>query len=107
MREARGLTQEEVAARAGFTAKYLSECERGLRDLPFTSLRAIVEDGLGGALDEAVAAGGDGQGARDPVRSLPRPVLALCREVVELPAVHRRAVLGILRGALALARRLG
>jgi hypothetical protein len=41
------------------------------------------------------------------VRSLPRPVLALCREVVELPAVHRRAVLGILRGALALARRLG
>jgi transcriptional regulator with XRE-family HTH domain len=107
MREARGLTQEEVAARAGFTAKYLSECERGLRDLPFTSLRAIVEDGLGGALDEAVAADGDGHGARDPVRSLPRPVLALCREVVELPAVHRRAVLGILRGALALARRLG
>jgi transcriptional regulator with XRE-family HTH domain len=104
MREDRGLTQEEVAARAGFTAKYLSECERGLRDLPFTSLRAIVEDGLGGGLDEVLAAGA---GARDPVRSLPRPMLALCRELVELPPVHRRAVLGILRGALALARRLG
>ncbi|HYG66325.1 MAG TPA: helix-turn-helix domain-containing protein, partial [Anaeromyxobacteraceae bacterium] len=104
MREDRGLTQEEVAARAGFTAKYLSEIERGLRDLPLTSLRAIVEDGLGAGLQEMVALG-DGRAARDPVRSLPRPVLALCRAVVELPARERRMILGILRAAVSLARR--
>ncbi|HYG70071.1 MAG TPA: helix-turn-helix domain-containing protein [Anaeromyxobacteraceae bacterium] len=104
MREDRGLTQEEVAARAGFTSKYLSEIERGLRDLPLTSLRAIVEDGLGAGLQEMVALG-VGRSARDPVRSLPRPVLALCRAVVELPARERRAILGILRSALSLARR--
>ena len=46
LREARGWTQQELASRVGLTSKYISESERGLRDLPLSTLRRIVEDGL-------------------------------------------------------------
>lgn len=105
LREERGLTQEEVAVRAGFTAKYLSECERGLRDVPLTTLRAIVEDGLGARLGDYIAgATGDGPSAPDGA-GLPRAMRALCRELAELPAADRLAVTGIARAAAGLARR--
>lgn len=108
MREERGLTQEEVATRAGFTAKYLSECERGLRDLPLSSLRSIVEDGLGSALEAALSAGADlARATRDPVQALPRALLVLCREIAELPPAARREVVDLLRRAIALTRRTG
>jgi transcriptional regulator with XRE-family HTH domain len=102
IREDRGLTQEQVAARAGYTSKYVSECERGLRDLPLTTLRAIVEDGLGAGLGDALP---DGDGARVPQRAFPRAVVALCREVSALAAPERRAVMAIARAAASLARR--
>jgi transcriptional regulator with XRE-family HTH domain len=103
LREDRGLTQEQVATRAGFTAKYLSECERGLRDLPFTSLRAIVEDGLSASLPRAVPDGADAR--REPPNGFPRALGALCREVAGLPPRERRAVTAIARAATSLARR--
>jgi transcriptional regulator with XRE-family HTH domain len=103
LREDHGLTQEQVASRAGFTAKYLSECERGLRDLPLTTLRAIVEDGLGAPLGEALPNG------RAPAEraAFPRAVLALCRDLSALPHADRRAVVAIARAATSLARRRG
>lgn len=102
LREDRGLTQEEVARRAGFTAKYLSECERGLRDLPITSLRAMVEDGLSSSLARALP---DGDPARrEPARGLPRALVALCRDVADLAPGARRAVIAIVRAATTLAR---
>ena len=103
LREDRGLTQEEVATRAGFTAKYLSECERGLRDLPITSLRAIVEDGLSASLPRAVPDGAEAH--REPPNGLPRALVTLCRDVAGLPAAERRAVMSIARAATSLARR--
>ena len=102
LREARGLTQEEVAARAGFTAKYLSECERGLRDLPLTTLRAIVEDGLSSSLARSLP---NGVEARRPPRGFPRALVVLCRDVAALGAGERRAVVAIARAATTLARR--
>lgn len=104
IREDRGLTQEEVAGRAGFTAKYLSECERGLRDLPLTSLRAIVEDGLAATLADALP-GGAGTVRRDRSPGFPRAVVSLCREIAALPVPERRAVLSVARAAASLARR--
>lgn len=104
------MTQEEVATRAGFTAKYLSECERGLRDLPLTSLRAIVEDGLACSMRDLPAPlpppGAEGAPAL-PERpsNIPRPMLLLVRDVASLPERERRGVLGILRRAVLLARR--
>ena len=103
LREDRGLTQEEVATRAGFTAKYLSECERGLRDLPITSLRAIVEDGLSASLPRAVPDGAEAH--REPPSGFPRALVTLCRDVAGLPAAERRAVMSIARAATSLARR--
>ena len=101
LRQARGMTQEEVAARAGFCGKYISECERGLRDLPATSLRAIVEDGLGCNMGHAFP-GGDG-GART---GLPPDALGIAREIAGLPQRHRRLIAAVVRAALSLARGL-
>ncbi|HSN92696.1 MAG TPA: helix-turn-helix transcriptional regulator [Anaeromyxobacteraceae bacterium] len=103
LREDRGLTQEQVAARAGFTAKYLSECERGLRDLPLTSLRAIVEDGLSSSLARTVPRE-TGTG-REPRSGFPRALVALCRQVAELAPGDRRAVMAVARAAVGLARK--
>jgi transcriptional regulator with XRE-family HTH domain len=102
LREDRGLTQEQVASRAGFTAKYLSECERGLRNLPLTSLRAIVEDGLSSSLARTVPDGAELR--REPAPGFPRALVALCRDVAGLAPGERRAVMAIARAATTLAR---
>jgi transcriptional regulator with XRE-family HTH domain len=41
-----GLTQRELGERAGIVGKYVSEIERGTRDLPVSTLFAIAEGGL-------------------------------------------------------------
>jgi len=102
LREDRGLTQEDVARRAGFTAKYLSECERGLRDLPLSSLRAIVEDGLSSSLARTLPNGAEA--GREPARGLPRALFALCRDIAGLAPGARRAVMAIARAATTLGR---
>lgn len=45
------LTQRELGKRAGIVDKYVSEIERGTRDVPVSTLYAIVEQGLDHRLD--------------------------------------------------------
>lgn len=47
----RRLTQRELGERAGIVDKYVSEIERGTRDVPFSTLYAIVVHGLELQLD--------------------------------------------------------
>ena len=96
-REAAGLTQAQLGKRAGIVGKYVSEIERGNRDIPFSTLRAIIEDGLGLHLDVRF----DKNGRTGHAAAI-APEL---REVAELPAESRKAVLAVVRTLLALARR--
>jgi transcriptional regulator with XRE-family HTH domain len=98
-RVAAGLTQSALGRKAGIVGKYVSEIERGNRDVPFSTLRAIVEDGLGLVLDIRFE-------AKAGTRAAPLPTLpAELREVAELPAESRKAVLSVVRALLGLARR--
>jgi len=96
-REAAGLTQAQLGKRAGIVGKYVSEIERGNRDIPFSTLRAIIEDGLGLHLDVRF----DKNGRTNHANA----ILPELREVAELPAESRKAVLAVVRTLLALARR--
>ncbi len=93
-----GLTQSELGKKAGIVGKYVSEIERGNRDIPFSTLRRIVEDGLGLSLDVRFEAKGSHKLAALP------PMAAELREVAELPAESRKAVLAVVRSLLALVR---
>ena len=42
----------DLGERAGFSGKYISEVERGLRDLPLSSLRAIAHQALGASFEQ-------------------------------------------------------
>jgi transcriptional regulator with XRE-family HTH domain len=100
-RIAAGLTQAELGARAGLGAKYVSEIERGTRDVPLSTLHALVADGLGLELDIRFRTGK----ARPADRALPRAIAEVARTVAELPDAARGEVLAIVRAALRLARR--
>lgn len=50
-REKRGLTQEQLAQLAGTNKSYISKLERNLKDIRFSTLQRIINDGLGGHLD--------------------------------------------------------
>lgn len=93
-----GLTQSALGRKAGIVGKYVSEIERGNRDVPFSTLRAIVEDGLGLALDVRFEAKGSARSAPMP------PIPAELREIAELPPESRKAVLAIVRALLGLVR---
>jgi transcriptional regulator with XRE-family HTH domain len=98
-RLAAGLTQSALGRKAGIVGKYVSEIERGNRDIPFSTLRAIVEDGLGFTLDVRFE-------AKNGHRVAPLPVLAPeLREIMEMPADARKAVLAVVRALLGVARR--
>jgi transcriptional regulator with XRE-family HTH domain len=45
-RNSAGLTQRALGERAGIVGKYVSEIERGTRDVPLSTIVAIVERGL-------------------------------------------------------------
>lgn len=96
-----GLTQEQLGRRAGIVGKYVSEIERGTRDIPFSTLHAIVEDGLGLRLDIrfGTAAVGGGRGAK-LAAPLPRSVEMVARQIASMPAERRTAVLAIVRTLL-------
>jgi transcriptional regulator with XRE-family HTH domain len=98
-RLAAGLTQAELATRAGLGAKYVSEIERGTRDVPLSTLRAIVHAGLGLQLDVRFDLGK----GRTAERPLPRAIAELARAIAELPEASRREVLAIVRAAVRLA----
>lgn len=100
-RTAAALTQEQLGKRAGIVGKYVSEIERGTRDIPFSTLHAIVEDGLALRLDVrfGTAAEGGGRGAK-AAAPLPRSVEVLARAIAELPAERRATVVALVRAVL-------
>ncbi len=53
-REAKGLTQEQVAELAGTNKSYISKLEKDLKDVRFSTLRRIIMEGLGGRLEIAI-----------------------------------------------------
>ena len=55
LREAASLTQEELAARAGLTAKGISDLERGARQRPYPHTVRSLADALGLSEDERTA----------------------------------------------------
>lgn len=100
-RTSAGLTQHALAKRAGLSDKYVSEIERGTRDIPFSTLHAIVESGLGLTLEVGFPAKG-----RSPTRPpLPKAVDELARLIAELPGETRVEVIAIVRDIIKLAAR--
>jgi transcriptional regulator with XRE-family HTH domain len=100
LREAAGLTQDELATRAGLTAKGISDLERGARRRPYPhTMRALAEalqlsDHDRAGLIEAVPRRGatiDPAGtAADPARSASRPASG-AREVASAFGPRRRS----------------
>jgi DNA-binding XRE family transcriptional regulator len=50
----KGLTQEQLAELAGTNKSYISKLERNLKDIRFSTLQRIINDGLGGHLDISI-----------------------------------------------------
>ncbi len=53
-REQKGLTQEQLAELAGTNKSYISKLERNLKDVRFSTLQRIINEGLGGQLDISI-----------------------------------------------------
>lgn len=53
-REEKGLTQEQLATLAGTNKSYISKLERNLKDIRFSTLQRIINEGLGGHLDISI-----------------------------------------------------
>lgn len=106
LREAHGRTQEEIAERAGYTGKYVSEIERGLRDPPLTTLERIAVSGLGCSLDDLIRGTTEApSGAKAPRREpLPRALRQVVDDLAALPDIGRRRALPLVRGIIALTR---
>jgi len=110
LREERGLTQEAVGERAGYSGKYVSEIERGLRDPALTTLERLAVHGVGSSLGDLLA--GVTEGGKAPALSvdarrtrLQRSARALAEQVLELPADTAPRVIKIMTELVDLARR--
>jgi ribosome-binding protein aMBF1 (putative translation factor) len=53
-REKKGLTQEQLAELSGTNKSYISKLERNLKDIRFSTLQRIINEGLGGHLDISI-----------------------------------------------------
>ncbi len=53
-REKKGLTQEQLAQLAGTNKSYISKLERNLKDIRFSTLQRIINEGLGGHLNISI-----------------------------------------------------
>ena len=96
------LTQDELGARAGIVGKYVSEIERGTRDVPLSTLHAIVERGL--RLKLAVEFRPK-NGSRPNLRiPLPGPVMEFAQVLADLPVDLRTRVLAVVRSITSLVR---
>ena len=51
VRRNKGLTQEELAEKVGTSKGYISKLENNINEIRFSTLKRIVEDGLGGHLN--------------------------------------------------------
>jgi HTH-type transcriptional regulator / antitoxin HipB len=56
-RHEKGLTQEEVAQRSGTDKAYISKLEKDLKDIRFSTLQRIIEQGLEGRLKVSIVFG--------------------------------------------------
>ena len=50
----KGLTQEQLAELAGTNKSYISKLERNLKDIRFSTLQRIINEGLKGHLDISI-----------------------------------------------------
>lgn len=50
----KGLTQEELAYKVGTTKSYISKIENNIKEVRFSTLKKIVELGLGGQLQLSI-----------------------------------------------------
>ncbi|MHC1706096.1 MAG: helix-turn-helix domain-containing protein [Bacteroidales bacterium] len=50
----KGLTQEELAIKAGTTKSYISKIENNIKEVRISTLQKIVEIGLGGHLELSI-----------------------------------------------------
>ena len=89
------LTQEVVAERAGYTAKYIGEIEHGKRDIPLSTLRAVVESGLGLSLDAVFADKGRKVAPLERI-PLPRDIELTANVLATLPMKIRRPLFTML-----------
>jgi ribosome-binding protein aMBF1 (putative translation factor) len=53
-RKKKGLTQQQLADKVGINKAYISRVENDIKDVRYSTLRKIVETGLGGKLELAV-----------------------------------------------------
>jgi HTH-type transcriptional regulator / antitoxin HipB len=53
-REAKGLTQEQLAELSGTNKSYISKLERDLKDVRFSTLQRIITEGLGARLEISI-----------------------------------------------------
>lgn len=51
----KGLTQQELAQKAGTTKSYISKIENNVKEARFSTLQKIVELGLGGHLELSIS----------------------------------------------------
>jgi len=93
-----GLTQGELGARAGIGGKYVSEIERGTRDVPLSTLYAIVERGLQLQLD--IAFRKRSRTGRD--QALPASVEELAIAIAALPVATQTRVVALIRDLIEL-----
>lgn len=96
LRERAKLTQDQVAENAGFGGKYIGEIEKGLRDVPLSTLRAIVESGLGLQI-ESVFNEKRTRVKRSAATGLPRDVEITAEMITALPMKARRPLLALLK----------
>ncbi len=94
-RDAAGLTQEELAERAGISSRTVSDVERGLRDGMFRDTAARIAAALGLAGDErvqfeAVARGRRGRAGPPPAAAPPVPLTRLIGRERELADILTR-----------------
>lgn len=54
-RKTKGMTQEELAQKVGTTKSYISKLENHLNEVRFSTLKKIVEVGLGGKLNVSIS----------------------------------------------------
>lgn len=94
-----GLTQRELGEQSGIVGKYVSEIERGTRDIPLSTLFAIVERGL--HMELRILFRRRQNGAES---ALPMRVEEVARSVAELPADQQVKLVALIRGMLELAR---
>jgi transcriptional regulator with XRE-family HTH domain len=98
IREHAKLSQDAVGERAGFSGKYIGEIEKGLRDVPLSTLRAVVESGLGLRIESVFLEHRRRRAAIHP-EPLARDVELTASIVATLPMSMRRPLLALVEAA--------